>query len=148
MASTTRTWSGWRFSRPRVDAIYQPMKPLQEAAPEERAAEGRRRGGLIRQDSLRQNLPEAAGAVQKGRVRDKIGAFAGLSGRTVERIRRPARRQVSADGEAPSLGNPADSAKRRGQLPAHRVSVLVVDNLAHRIHSFAYAAANMTLGLL
>jgi hypothetical protein len=48
-----------------------------EPAAEERAAEGRRCGGLIRQGSLPENFREA----EKGDVRD-IGAFAGLPGRT------------------------------------------------------------------
>jgi hypothetical protein len=52
-----------------------------EPAAEERAAEGRRCGGLIRQGSLPENFREA----EKGDVRD-IGAFAGLPGRTVENI--------------------------------------------------------------
>ena len=73
------------FQATEVYDMWQAMAPLEKAAAEERAAEGRRRGGLIRQDSLRQNLPEAESG-QKGRVRDKTGAFAGLSGFTVDKV--------------------------------------------------------------
>ena len=60
------------------------MKPMLEAASEERAAQGRRRGGLIRQGSLPENFREP----ERGDVRDKIGAFAGFFGHTVEKIHR------------------------------------------------------------
>jgi hypothetical protein len=56
-----------------VDAIRLAMLPFEQAAAKERIETGRPPQG---------KFPEG----ETGRVRDKIGAFAGLSGRTVEKI--------------------------------------------------------------
>jgi hypothetical protein len=62
------------FQSTEVYAIHEAMAPLEAAAARERQLRGTR----IEPSG---NFPGGA-----GRVRDKIGAFAGLSGRTVEKI--------------------------------------------------------------
>jgi ParB-like chromosome segregation protein Spo0J len=56
-----------------IDAIRKALAPIEEAAAKERMSEGGKVGKL--------STPSGA-----GKTRDKVGAFAGVSGRTVEKI--------------------------------------------------------------
>ena len=85
------------FQSTEVDAIYDALKPLEEAAAKER--QGR---GPIVDEQAPGNFPGSSG----GRVRDKIGAFAGLSGRSVEKIHQvceAARAKPEKFGDLPKL---------------------------------------------
>jgi ParB family chromosome partitioning protein len=62
------------FTPSEIDAIRRALEPIEKAAAKER--QGTR-------TDLRENFPEVVGR----RARDQIGAFAGVSGRTVEKIR-------------------------------------------------------------
>ena len=64
-----------------IDSIRRALEPIEKAAARERTQVGRPPGGKFPQG-------------QAGKTRDKIGAFAGISGRTVEKITEAARRET------------------------------------------------------
>jgi hypothetical protein len=67
------------FQASEVYAICQAIRPAEAAAAKERSFANLKRGDDVRE---RENFPFG----KEARVRDKIGAFAGMSGRTVEKI--------------------------------------------------------------
>jgi 16S rRNA G966 N2-methylase RsmD len=63
-----------------IDAIRRVMEPLEQAAAQQRQRAGLKRG---KNRPVRETFPNGAA----GRARDKVAAFAGKSGRTVEKIK-------------------------------------------------------------
>jgi N6-adenosine-specific RNA methylase IME4/ParB-like chromosome segregation protein Spo0J len=94
-----------------IDAIRRAMEPIEKAAAKERMSEG---GGD-------QRSPDRVGKISTpdvGKTRDKIGAFAGVSGRTVEKI---AAVVEAAEAEPAKFGHLVEEMDRTGKVSgAHR----------------------------
>jgi len=85
-----------------IEAIRRTLEPIERAAAKQRQAlAGGRAPG---------KFPEA---VAKGETRDKIGAFAGISGRTVEKIKAVV---AAAEAEPEKFGMLADDMDRTGRV--------------------------------
>ena len=72
------------------------LEEIEQAEAKKRQAEGQKAGGHIRHGSTGESFPQA----DKGRVRDRVGAAVGMSGRTWEKARSLARRLGYADETA------------------------------------------------
>jgi ParB-like chromosome segregation protein Spo0J len=83
-----------------IDAIRRALEPIEKAAAKER--QGSR-------NDLRETFPE----VGEQRARDKLGAFAGVSGRTVEKI---AHVMQAAEAEPEKYGKLAEDMDRTGRV--------------------------------
>jgi N6-adenosine-specific RNA methylase IME4 len=83
-----------------IDAIRRALEPIEKAAAKER--QGSR-------NDLRETFPE----VDEQRARDKVGAFAGVSGRTVEKIAQVMR---AAEVEPEKYGKLAEDMDRTGRV--------------------------------
>ena len=82
-----------------IDAIRRALEPLEKAAAKERMLAGKPGG----------NFPQGAG----GKTRDRIAAFAGVSGRTVEKI---AKVVEAAEAEPERYGKLRADMDRTGQV--------------------------------
>jgi hypothetical protein len=81
-----------------IDAIRRALEPIEKAAAEQRMKAGKPSG----------KFPEG-----KGEARDKIGAFAGVSGRTVEKI---AKVVEAAEADPERFGKLVDQMDRTGKV--------------------------------
>ena len=98
-ASLPRTPTARTSYRSEIDAIRRALEPLEKAAAKERMIAGKPGG----------NFPQGAG----GKTRDRIAAFAGVSGRTVEKI---AKVVEAAAAEPARFGKLRADMDRTGQV--------------------------------